>query len=368
MAGWGRRAAGKIDRNQYGQDELLMTLGGQFNVDFSDYDQWTRTTKPKPKSKVTKLPVAAVDKHLLTVGHGHGFKRPCSANRGREDRVRGRAERQALAMVERLKILELRIVTRKKTLEEYIRRQRTLLVDNMKLRKEIQDREKSTNGTVKGLLRKYESFRSGISNLTNLASKEIREARESLEITQHSLEKALSALESEVSTLDKSVQEKMKTLQVLSSYKDKEYPVKAIEIADLKKELEELKINNQEDVDELEHIIKTEIDKYTKKQNKSIQEITEQVTEEAINNMHPSLKNMAVQNAVMKKEVEFHRREKEDLERATMELTAEVNKLLFDPRTNFRQQMFPEFFPTREKCTPDMDVVLDIPVHQWLPI
>lgn len=56
MAGWGRRAAGKIDRNQFSQDELLMTLGGQFNVDFSDYDQWTRTTKPKPKSKVVKLP------------------------------------------------------------------------------------------------------------------------------------------------------------------------------------------------------------------------------------------------------------------------------------------------------------------------
>lgn len=53
--------------------------------------------------------------------------------------------------------------------------------------------------------------------------------------------------------------------------------------------------------------------------------------------------------ALSSQEVEFHRREKEELERATMELTAEVNKLLCDPKTNFRQQMFPEFFPTREK-------------------
>lgn len=51
--------------------------------------------------------VAAVDKHLLTVGHGHGFKRPCSANKGGEDRRKSRAERRALALAERLKITEV---------------------------------------------------------------------------------------------------------------------------------------------------------------------------------------------------------------------------------------------------------------------
>ena len=50
-ASWGKKAANRIDRSQFQKDELLKSLGSQFNVDFADYDQWTRS-----KQKITRPP------------------------------------------------------------------------------------------------------------------------------------------------------------------------------------------------------------------------------------------------------------------------------------------------------------------------
>ncbi len=65
--------------------------------------------------------------------------------------------------------------------------------------------------------------------------------------------------------------------------------------------------------------------------------------------MHPSLKEMALQNLVMRKELEFHETEIEELENSNKKLATEVKTLLKDPKTSIRQQMFPEFFPDRPK-------------------
>ena len=48
-------------------------------------------------------------------------------------------------------------------------------------------------------------------------------------------------------------------------------------------------------------------------------------------------------------EKEFHSKEVAALEKQNSDLKQEVAKLLKDPKTNVRQQMFPEFFPTQEK-------------------
>jgi hypothetical protein len=45
---WGKRATSRIDRSQFENDELLQQLGTQFDVNFTDYDKWTRKTKTRP--------------------------------------------------------------------------------------------------------------------------------------------------------------------------------------------------------------------------------------------------------------------------------------------------------------------------------
>ncbi|KAJ8303181.1 hypothetical protein KUTeg_019577 [Tegillarca granosa] len=308
-SGWGKRAASRIDRTQYSQDELLKSLGNQFNVDFSDYDQWKRRVKrPFPK-KDGKAP---------TVG-----PRARSA-----ELFRGNAPQTIREKKQAAKMAEIE----------------------------------------KGKAEKIKIMEGGINTLSTNFSKEYQASQKELDEARERTESQMAVLEAQNAELDEKLKEKQEELHVLMSYKDKEYPVKAMKIATLQKEIQNLKITNQEDQEDLEHIINTELGKYEKERHKNISTITKLATEQAISLMHPSLKDMALQNMVMKKEIEFHIGEQEKLKRLICDLEHEVHTLLRDPKTNTRIQMFPEFFPTAEKCTPDMDVILDIPTQQWLPI
>ncbi len=48
-------------------------------------------------------------------------------------------------------------------------------------------------------------------------------------------------------------------------------------------------------------------------------------------------------------ELEYHKKEVEELEEGNQQLQRQVKQLLHDPKTNVRLQMFPEFFPDRPK-------------------
>lgn len=361
-SGWGKRAASRIDRTQYSQDELLKSLGNQFNVDFSDYDQWKRRVKrPFPK-KDGKAPTVGPRARSAELFRGN------APQTIREKKQAAKMAEIEKGKAEKIKIMELRLRTRKKTLDEYRKRSRELLEENIKLSREIETDEHGTLDKVKGLLRRYEKYRGGINTLSTNFSKEYQASQKELDEARERTESQMAVLEAQNAELDEKLKEKQEELHVLMSYKDKEYPVKAMKIATLQKEIQSLKITNQEDQEDLEHIINTELGKYEKERHKNISTITKLATEQAISLMHPSLKDMALQNMVMKKEIEFHIGEQEKLKRLICDLEHEVHTLLRDPKTNTRIQMFPEFFPTAENCTPDMDVILDIPTQQWLPI
>ncbi|XP_022341585.1 uncharacterized protein C20orf96-like [Crassostrea virginica] len=356
-------------QTQISKEDLLKTLGNQLNMDFSQYERWTRKTKvtrppPPPKDGGSRMLMVGRVKSADSCLHGKG-----------QGHTTYREKKEAAKMLEinkerneRIKILELRIRTRKKTLDEYLKRSRELLEQNMKLKENIESDEYGTLNEVKGLLRRYEKYRGGITTLNSNFVKEYEAAMKDLEETRWQTNSQLQALEKKVFDLDESLKEKQEELHTLMSYKDKEYPVKAMRIATLQKEIQNLKIANQEDQEDLEHIVFTELEKYEKEQTRTANLITKSITEKAIARMHPSLKDMALQNLVMEKEIEVHKKEQEGLIRVNQALEAEVKKLLHDPKTNTRLQMFPEFFPSRQKCTPDMEVVLDIPTQEWLPI
>ena len=84
--------------------------------------------------------------------------------------------------------------------------------------------------------------------------------------------------------------------------------------------------------------------------------------------MHPSLREMARQNQVMESEITYHNEQIVKLRSDIIDLKHSVKQLVAHPETNVRLQVFPELFKYDTKCTPDMDVVLDIPKVQILPI
>ena len=52
---------------------------------------------------------------------------------------------------------------------------------------------------------------------------------------------------------------------------------------------------------------------------------------------------------VFLQEIELHMKEQEELERLNQDLEDNVKSMLRDPKSNVRQQMFPEFFPSEQK-------------------
>lgn len=84
--------------------------------------------------------------------------------------------------------------------------------------------------------------------------------------------------------------------------------------------------------------------------------------------MHPSLREMARQNQVMESEIVYHKAQIAQLQKDLVKEEDYVKQLIAHPKTNVRLQVFPELFKYDTKCTPDMDVVLDIPKVELLPI
>ncbi|XP_052815257.1 uncharacterized protein C20orf96-like [Mya arenaria] len=359
-ASWGKAATSRIDRSQFENDELLQQLGTQFDVKFTDYDKWTRKTKLRPSVKEAEKERAKRAASAESCRHGQLTYR--------EKKEQAKNQEEEKERSERIKILQLRIKTRRKTHEEYEKRYAELIEQNIILQDQIESKEKGTLDHVKGLLRRYEKYRGGISTLNSHFNREYARAKQALADTEAKLQERMKVIEREVADLDGRLKVKQEELHVLLNYKDKEYPVKAMKISNLQKEIQTLKISNEEDQEELEHITRTELSKYERERQSVQNTITKQVTEGAIQMMHPSLKDMALQNMVMKKEIELHKKQQEEIQKQNAELEKYVHDLLRDPKTNLRQQMFPEFFLYQEKCTPDMEVVLDIPRQQWLPI
>ncbi|GFN94192.1 GTP-binding protein rem 1, partial [Plakobranchus ocellatus] len=276
-AAWGKKAIGKIDRSQFENDELLKSLGNQLNVDFSKYDQWQRKERvmrpPAPKKK------APQDSVTFKVGTRatSADSTPAPVPRGR--RAQARYEEERRRQKEAVDMLEMRLRHAKQASEMYRKRAKELVEMNLDIAKDIDSEEHEVHIGVKRLLRKYEKFRGGIAALNTNFIKELSEVQAELEETKESIRIKLAALNKELEEMDGRLKAKQEELNVLHSYKDKEYPVKAMMISNLHAELESVKNSNQEDQEELEHIINTELSKYDKERIQLSNEITKRVTE-----------------------------------------------------------------------------------------
>ena len=62
-----------------------------------------------------------------------------------------------------------------------------------------------------------------------------------------------------------------------------------------------------------------------------------------------------IKQSVFFQEIELHKKEQEELEKSNQELEHSVRKMLRDPKSNVRQQMFPEFFPGLQKYVQKID-------------
>ncbi|XP_068692298.1 uncharacterized protein C20orf96-like [Montipora foliosa] len=392
--GWGKLAAQRLNtKDQFKNDPLLRILEGKIAVNFRDYKPWQRTTslaRPPTKEQQIKRKSASrpvSGRTTVSTGSGLGFLREESTDVAARpftaatstacsticnhpwtkkpqpiDDVEEKKRQNALA------VLKIQIKTRQKSIAEYENRKRELLLENIRITEVMDSSENGIHGDVKALLQKYERFRGAMSTLNRKFNEDLVITKKRLDETRALVNKEIADLQVQLGAMDKKLMVKTEEMNILLNYKDKEYPAKALQIAKLKRQREILEATFKEELDELQAVVDAERDKFSQK-NKSVQhEITTKVTEETINAMGDDVKEMALQNMIMKKEVEIHRNEVKLLERNNNKLEVEIREMLNSQALDSRAEIFPDVFQKREKCTPDMDLHLDIPTHQWLPI
>ncbi|XP_019629083.1 PREDICTED: uncharacterized protein C20orf96-like isoform X2 [Branchiostoma belcheri] len=362
------------------EDDLLKSLESKFSAMF-DYTQWQRTraavasakstkTNKTVKSQATSSRVTP-DETLDTRTVGTACSSTCKHSWNRKDLYHildEKAAKEAKKKEIEDNIMKMRIKARMQTVDEYTKRYEYLLSENKKLQAEIQGTEKQTHRDTTKLLRKYEKCRGAVSTINSKFHQDLESAQADLEETTERLNRDLENLHGELRAVEHRLKLKQEELHVLVTYKDKEYPSKALKISGLETELKDLAAEQEEELSELNRIIHIERTSFERQKVADNQAMTSNVTEKSISAMHGSLKDMALQNAVMKKEIEVHRGERETLKQDILLLEAELKQLIKDPKSQVLQQIFPHFFPKEPKCTPDMDVVLDIPTQEYLPI
>lgn len=347
------------------------------SINQGDYNKWQRTRDPTngnfmrrkriPVSDETE-PVGQKENRIQSKdmkSPGNVKQHSCTHHQVTPNAFEGEQTQDVSTEVN---VLNLLIKSRLKALQNYRAREEVLLLENEKMRKEIEKQEKDVHGEVTCLLQKYERYRGAISTLTTKFEKEKALANRQFEEAKLHTEQEIKVLDAQVKNADIKLKEKRQQLKMLLSYKDREYPVHAVHIAQLQLQIDTLKKQHKRENIELKRIIKMETEKYQQNQTKDIQDIKEDAINNVMDTLQDGLKEMALQNITMKKEMEEHSEETANIIKMIPCLEKDIKDLKLDPKSDLRRQMFPHLFQEVTKCTPDMDVVLDIPVNQDMQI
>ncbi|XP_039254084.2 uncharacterized protein C20orf96-like isoform X1 [Styela clava] len=371
---WGRAAVSRFTKTpEEIQAEIIRALEGKLSVEFKDYSQWQRVPLPQPpllppqktvvktKPKKTSLP------RPLTGVSGTSCSSLCLHPwNKRLPPVDHTAE---IESKERIAILTLQIDAKKKSVHQYRELCDLLSKQNQSLQAEIDKVSSNAHKTVTQLLEKYEEYSGASKALRRAHIEDELQAQRDLDITSEQLSDERSNLENEVLNLDTQLKDLQQDLQVLRTYKDKEYPVKSMQISKLRKSVVNVAQEQKNERHELERITAGESVKLHNSRETRIKDIMESAAETAFVKMVPAgLQHMAWHNTVLKLEIEEQRRGVLDCEDEIYGLKKEIKELKRAPQSYVRPFVFPEAFLPKKICAPDEDIILDIPTQQLLPL
>ncbi|UJR30117.1 hypothetical protein I4U23_017658 [Adineta vaga] len=339
----------------------LNTFQNKFSNTIVDYSPWMRQqTRPvksappaKPKTTVVVHPPPARGENK------------CSDVCCRHLRKSSAPDQHIIPEnPEKIQWLTLELHMYQTRIETYVQREYELKEANAQIREMIINTERSSHETVATNLRRFDQYKKTISLVE---TKQIEEKQELLEAVNRERKRIVNELEmyeNQLSTLDQQIIECQQLLKRLKTYKDTEYPEKERVLQKLLQEIDETNLFNSEEVDELTRILEKQQQRYLEKVRSTVEQIREEQATTAFSTMHKSYLLVALDNERMRDEV-LIQEEKLRLIELEIEHIRKLNAQLkqqqkeaFNPRTLFPHVFRHETLPI---CTPDMDIVLDLP-------
>lgn len=269
-------------------------------------------------------------------------------------------------MQAKLRLMRSMLRNQRTSLQELYSHESFLSKLNQELIKSIQDMEDSMAMSVRAMLQQQGILGNVIDILEYSNKKRVEQLRSELQEWEEEEESKTNSLQQEVEQLNAEIQKAHEEVSFLSTYMDHEYPVRSVQIANHKRQVQQAKDSQQDELDNLKEMrdmvlgcFSDMIQEKKKKILRSLMVKTQKPYEEAL-----MLKTRDSQR--LRRCMVWFRELIEQLKKEIPVLTAEVEKM-YAEIWNPREVVFKDILLQRPKCTPDMAVELNLPAQEPLP-
>lgn len=269
--------------------------------------------------------------------------------------------------LENIKILQKLSKSKINSLDELKHHSTVLLGKNVQLMENIKEMDFEMVKEARELLQQYDMFGATIANLQDSSQNQVGVAKAELLATEKMMEKRMGKLEQERKIMNSKVQSVQDELNILRTYMDKEFPVRAVQIANLLRAIRSLSEEQQYELEDIEDLSKRFLETLAEKEQQEEERILQAVAEKklsrykvGLNQMNRNNLGLRTQIAAQKQIINEMLKEIKVLQKKVMELHDDIR----DPR----EVIFPDILLRRPKCHPDMEVVLNIPTEGDFPL
>ncbi|KAL0978209.1 hypothetical protein UPYG_G00167510 [Umbra pygmaea] len=268
---------------------------------------------------------------------------------------------------ENIKTLQFLILSRKKALKELEKHCVSLLEDNVRMAENIKTIDRNSLSNAREFLIQHEKLKSSITAFINWSQSQSGQTRTELKDAEEALMNRLQGLREQLRGVQAELVKAQAERHNLNIYKDNEHHVNALRIAEMTAAITKLKETQQDQNEDVHQLYHTEMVNLERRSQRKEQEILSLIGKQKVSYIPLAVKLMASHNQTMKKEIGIHKKEIAELENNNRDLIKSIEELQLS-RANIRKYIFQDVFSRTDKCTPDMEVILNIPCEPWIPI
>ncbi|XP_077623163.1 uncharacterized protein C20orf96 homolog isoform X2 [Crocuta crocuta] len=237
---------------------------------------------------------------------------------------------------------------------------------NWELVKAIQDMEESSALKAHAMLQQQDFLATIIDILEWSNQKKLQQLTRELKEWEEKEESKIKYLEQQVEQLNAKIEKTHKEVSFLSTYMDHEYPIKVVQIASLVRQLQQMKNAQQDELDDLNEMRRKVLEYLSEQLQKKQKKLLSSLVVKSQQPHQEALLHKIWEGQQMVKYMDKFREFISQFEEEIPMLKAEVERLQVQVREP-REIVFADVLLRRPRCTPDMDVILNIPVEELLP-
>ncbi|KAK2494907.1 hypothetical protein MC885_000279 [Smutsia gigantea] len=263
-------------------------------------------------------------------------------------------------------LLKTLLRNRQASLLELCNHEAVLIRLNQELIKTIQDAEDSSALQVRAMLQQQDVLATVIDTLEYSSKERLQQLNCELQEWEEKEESKLSYLQQQVEQLNAKIEETQEEVGFLSTYMDHEYPVKSVQIANLLCQLQQIKDSQQDELDDLNEMRKMVLESLSEQIHEKKKNLLRCLVMKTQNPHQEALLQKTRGSQEMLRCTDRLREFIKQFQEEIPMLKAEVEQLQVQIQEP-REVVFADILLRRPKCTPDMDVILSIPVEELLP-